>query len=1067
MRFNFTLLFWMLGSFVTRTNAFYPNSLTSFLSYGDYTHESITELGLSQVIQELQTLSFRNFSIQHSREHVPKSSMDDIMTYINYVQKNYFSDPEWHFNNEKISEANEKLKHYRLLVLDLLRSPKPNYSAARQYLGFCLHLLHSFYSNTNWIELSGKAVYTNLGLPGKDLLPVAPTEKDTCTSCSVEDRDDGCSDNLIDIGMVLTSGYRSEIDSVDQTGNRSALRSGKCGHTKGSFSTKENRTVAKGGINKETTDPRFSPHYTRHQSAALAAIDHTVYFFLNKQNGIISEIGPQKLKLLLGLIKQETIVFVIDTSPRILPEMENLNNFIQNTLKDSSGTEYTFVLVTVGKDEYSILVQNFTTALGVRKAIMSIVFDSQPNCNKPILKAIDQVANIVPRRSQMFVFTASAPTDAIRGNDEIEAKKIVINFYVKGSCQVHPQSYRQRLHRFYRKDIRQRRSTFTVPISFTQIASSSGGQIYTGASSLTMLNIGSALDPEVTIVKMDFPGGFGGFSTLSVPADSTITKLIFKIDGISALPTSRIKDQNGNLLYAGSSGQTNITESDFGTVSVTEIIDPKPGLYYIEKIVNAYWKVEVRAFSRLDFVAQLMTSDPNSYALTEIEGRPTVGENITVKVTMSIPENVTSVSDLVLLNKKGVTLSNSKLLDYAGHKAGVYYCNVIVPSENFQIAVDGEDGKATQFRRLHTKLISPVLIKLEIHPFPNPLYTGRNFIIQYTVTNLGAGLVEALTTMKDSQQFGVSPFNKTHQLASGANVTDMFVLHGGSTAGVTTTVTVTAEPRTSGNSNFQYSVFSLTTEDPSNKTPDTTPPECNITKVIGSCSSVTNCDCNMTVVTTKLEIFDVGEGIKTITYAGSGGNSVNFTNKPFIAGLEVSQGTVIAKLVADCCRASEDITLADWTSTSTCTVPVNPSWTPGPCTTTPPPTTTAIPTTTISLTTDSLTTDSMTTGSTTSSSGTTKSQSSTGQAGSTVSSTPSPQGSTSVSQSAGGTSSTNSAGTTTTASAGSSNNSNESEGGLSTTWKIVIATSASALSVAALFTGGILLRKKFTTVSPD
>ena len=38
-------------------------------------------------------------------EHVPKSSMDDIMTYINYVHKNYFSDPEWHFNNEKILEG--------------------------------------------------------------------------------------------------------------------------------------------------------------------------------------------------------------------------------------------------------------------------------------------------------------------------------------------------------------------------------------------------------------------------------------------------------------------------------------------------------------------------------------------------------------------------------------------------------------------------------------------------------------------------------------------------------------------------------------------------------------------------------------------------------------------------------------------------------------------------------------------------------------------------------------------------------------------------------------------------
>jgi hypothetical protein len=34
---------------------------------------------------------------------------------------------------------------------------------------------------------------------------------------------------------------------------------------------------------------------------------------------------------------------------------------------------------------------------------------------------------------------------------------------------------------------------------------------------------------------------------------------------------------------------------------------------------------------------------------------------------------------------------------------------------------------------------------------------------------------------------------------------------------ISRSVTVTAEPLTSGNSNFQYSIFSLTTEDPSNK----------------------------------------------------------------------------------------------------------------------------------------------------------------------------------------------------------------------------------------------------------
>lgn len=49
-------------------------------------------------------------------------------------------------------------------------------------------------------------------------------------------------------------------------------------------------------------------------------------------------------------------------------------------------------------------------------------------------------------------------------------------------------------------------------------------------------------------MKLDFPGGFGGFSTLSIPADATVTKLIISVDGITALPTSRVKDQSGTSL---------------------------------------------------------------------------------------------------------------------------------------------------------------------------------------------------------------------------------------------------------------------------------------------------------------------------------------------------------------------------------------------------------------------------------------------------------------------------------------------------------------------------------------
>ena len=38
-------------------------------------------------------------------------------------------------------------------ILSILRSSTPNYDLARTYVGQYLHLLHSFYGNTDWIEL--------------------------------------------------------------------------------------------------------------------------------------------------------------------------------------------------------------------------------------------------------------------------------------------------------------------------------------------------------------------------------------------------------------------------------------------------------------------------------------------------------------------------------------------------------------------------------------------------------------------------------------------------------------------------------------------------------------------------------------------------------------------------------------------------------------------------------------------------------------------------------------------------------------------------------------------------
>jgi hypothetical protein len=48
-------------------------------------------------------------------------------------------------------------------VIQILNSTAPNYDAAREVIGQYLHLLQMFYSNTNWVELSGSIIYRPLG----------------------------------------------------------------------------------------------------------------------------------------------------------------------------------------------------------------------------------------------------------------------------------------------------------------------------------------------------------------------------------------------------------------------------------------------------------------------------------------------------------------------------------------------------------------------------------------------------------------------------------------------------------------------------------------------------------------------------------------------------------------------------------------------------------------------------------------------------------------------------------------------------------------------------------------
>lgn len=70
------------------------------------------------------------------------------------------------------------------------------------------------------------------------------------------------------------------------------------------------------------------------------------------ESGLLKEIGLRKLEILLGAVKEETLIFIIDTSSQMKPDIESLKSIIQTTAKDqsSSHTIYKFMVVTVGNE---------------------------------------------------------------------------------------------------------------------------------------------------------------------------------------------------------------------------------------------------------------------------------------------------------------------------------------------------------------------------------------------------------------------------------------------------------------------------------------------------------------------------------------------------------------------------------------------------------------------------------------------------------------------------------------------------------------------------------------------
>lgn len=268
-----------------------------------------------------------------------------------------------HFDSEQFADAQQRLVDFReIITMEISRG---SYESARRFMGRLLHTLQDFYSHSNWIEIAvgrgetNPSPNLNLGVRGRSVGNTAGPNTPTCRDCtktgdvilalvigvlpfigSTSCYDD-CENNIILTNGVLTTGYGDGgRDSQDRVISKP---SGKCSH--GGLIDGTQDSPARGGINKDSTHEKLSPHFRLHSLASTTAREHSYVVFSNIRVDVDND---EQFSEFLGLevevnrvvslavaidttISQATHQAVVDLIPQIVM---NINQYITTTEND-------------------------------------------------------------------------------------------------------------------------------------------------------------------------------------------------------------------------------------------------------------------------------------------------------------------------------------------------------------------------------------------------------------------------------------------------------------------------------------------------------------------------------------------------------------------------------------------------------------------------------------------------------------------------------------------------------------------------------------------------------------
>ncbi|KAK6469988.1 von Willebrand factor A domain-containing protein 7 isoform X1 [Huso huso] len=912
--------------------AFFPNFWSKIMSlaWNSHTHQSITEEALllitRDLFQETPNLQGRTLDPQlfqgsftaselfkayyGSQETVSTKQYQQAMSEI--VQANAAmdflsstrSDPQLHFDSERLKEASAMLQSIRHLAVQSLQAGDE--SGARHRLGSLLHSLQDFYSHSNWVEMGYRKIHSTLLGNAEEIGPVAPENMQTCRDCDHWT----CNDNIlekINKKKLLTSGYYN---------NDPPKPPGKCSH--GGLFDQSRYQSARGGINKDSTSLLFSPHHYLHDEAAHLATMATVSVLQDLRDTV----GTQAfLSRLLNVGAETVLSFVIDTTGSMFDEISAARERAHSIILERRGTIHQpsqYVLVPFHDPDVGPLYRTtdpdqFIDLLGSLSALGG--GDEPEMC----LTALQLALMNTPPLSEIFVFTDASPKDKHLQN-AVEAlilhKRSKVTFLLTEDPS-RTGGVKTGTGRKRRESLSPDR--FSI---YTNLSAISGGLTVFSTDKeiqdVSVLIQDNTVSAGVTLlhIEKDSPSLASSYIFYVDPA---VKNIIIHISG--ELMDFTIYDPSGESQYLFKKrGDLAVIECFVGFCRVS-LLSPTPGEWRIKIVNRGTIRVNVLGQSTIDFLYHFAVPANGSHpGLSRLEGRPASGVPtfLVLAVTGLSTDSAVTFSHVTLLGANGESLERVTLnaTDTGGEFIGEV---ATLPSQPFSVKMTGNDNEGNIIERASAELnhVAQVLIQVPTAP---PLYPGKSAHLWVNISNSGATR-EFVVMVTDDMKFVKSW--TPDRLSVARNRTSQVQIDlttpVGAELGSVDSVYVTVEA--ADRSDLNFAVLHLSVAD---LNPDLLPPSCIQSVVRDSCPSLSQKSCSQASWSTNLLFSDQGHSGIAGMQLQQGQGLLNLTGDPGKQGVQLRKGQgrlnltgldmgaeVVGTYTSNCCSLKAELFLWD------------------------------------------------------------------------------------------------------------------------------------------------------------